>query len=125
MACGAGKVCSQGVCSCAGGPVGFASVSNIFVDNCTNSGCHAGAAPKEGLNLTATKAYSELVNVKASQCSDGRLLVPSTGTGKSYLLQKLTGQDLCSGTKMPKADSALSAADLALIQAWICNGAKP
>jgi hypothetical protein len=125
IVCGAGKACTQGVCACAGGPVGFASVSSILVDNCTNSGCHAGTVPKEGLNLTAAKAYAELVNVKAAQCTDGRMLVPSTGTGKSYLLQKLTGQGLCSGTQMPKAGSSISSSEIALIEAWICNGAKP
>jgi hypothetical protein len=125
VVCGAGKACLKGVCSCAGGPVSFSQVAPIFVDNCTNSGCHVGNMPKEGLNLSASKAYSELVNVRASQCNDGRLLVPSTGTGKSYLLQKLYGQSMCSGSQMPKAGVSLSSAELALIEAWICNGAQP
>jgi hypothetical protein len=125
VVCGAGKTCMQGSCACASGPVSFASVASILADNCTNAGCHAGVAPKEGLNLTAAKAYAELVNVKASQCNDGRLLVPTNGSGQSYLLQKLYGQSMCSGSKMPKADSMLPAGELALIEGWICNGAKP
>jgi hypothetical protein len=61
--------------------------------------------------------------VRASQCKDGRLLVPTSGTGKSYLLQKLYGKDLCSGSQMPKAGVSVAPADLALIEAWVCNGA--
>lgn len=103
----------------------FASVAAILVDNCTSAGCHAGTSAKAGLNLTASQAYAELVNVRATQCSDGRLLVPSTGSGPSYLLQKLYGKDMCSGSKMPKADSMLPPNELASIEAWICNGARP
>ena len=125
VVCGAGKACVQGSCACAGGPVSFSQVAPILNDNCTNSGCHAGVMPKEALNLTSAKAYAELVNVRASQCSDGRLLVPTSGTGKSYLLQKLRGEDMCSGSKMPKADTTLPSQELSLIEAWICNGAAP
>jgi hypothetical protein len=112
-------------CSCASGPVSFASVAPILADNCTNSGCHAGNMPKEGLDLTAAKAYAELVNVRAAQCKDGRVLVPTNGSGRSYLLQKLYGQNMCSGSQMPKAGVSVPSADLALIEAWICNGAPP
>jgi hypothetical protein len=125
VVCGGGKSCVMGSCVCAGGPVSFSAVAPILADNCTNNGCHVGTMPKEGLNLSASKAYAELVNVKATQCNDGRLLVPSNGMGASYLMQKLLGQNMCSGSKMPKADTTLPAADLALIQAWICNGAQP
>lgn len=125
VVCGAGKRCEQGSCRCIGGPATFATISPILVENCTSAGCHAGAVPKAGLNLTASQAYRELVDVRASQCTDGRSLVPSSGTGPSYLLQKLYGQDMCAGTKMPKADSTLPAAELAKIEAWICNGALP
>ncbi len=122
--CGAGKSCTNGACACAGGPVSFAAVAPILADNCTNAGCHVGNMPKEGLDLTATKAYGELVNVRAAQCRDGRVLVPTAGTGKSYLLQKLYGKDMCFGTQMPKAGVSIAPADLALIEAWICNGAQ-
>jgi len=125
VVCGGGKSCVMGSCACVGGPVSFSAVAPILADNCTNNGCHVGTMPKEGLNLSASKAYAELVNVKATQCNDGRLLVPSNGMGASYLMQKLLGQNMCSGSRMPKADTSLPAADLALIQAWICNGAQP
>jgi hypothetical protein len=123
--CGAGKSCIQGSCACASGPIAFSQVAPILADNCANSGCHSGTVPRESLNLTSTKAYAELVNVKSAQCADGRMLVPTSGAGASYLLQKLHGTNLCSGTQMPKAGSTLPANDLALIEAWVCNGAKP
>jgi hypothetical protein len=38
---------------------------------------------------------------------------------------QLRGEDMCSGSKMPKADSMLPSQELSLIEAWICNGAAP
>jgi hypothetical protein len=42
---------------------------------------------------------------------------------KSYLVNKLTGVDLCAGTQMPKAGSSLSLSEIDLVRGWICNGA--
>jgi hypothetical protein len=41
----------------------------------------------------------------------------------SYLIQKLLGRDLCSGSQMPKAGVTLPSADMAMLSAWICQGA--
>jgi hypothetical protein len=41
----------------------------------------------------------------------------------SYLVNKLTGQGLCSGNLMPPNGGPLSSTQLDLIRAWICNGA--
>jgi hypothetical protein len=42
---------------------------------------------------------------------------------RSYLMNKLTGIDICFGTEMPKAGSRLPQADLDAVASWICSGA--
>jgi hypothetical protein len=44
-------------------------------------------------------------------------------TAKSYLMSKLTGVGICSGTQMPKTGSSLPASQIAVISGWICAGA--
>jgi hypothetical protein len=78
--------------------------------------------PAQGLNLSAGMAYADLVGVAASECSDGRQRVLKGDAVKSYLIQKLTGTNMCSGTPMPKTGS-LSGSQVALIGSWICAGA--
>ncbi len=41
----------------------------------------------------------------------------------SYLVNKLTGVDICAGTQMPARGTSLSSAQLDLIRGWICQGA--
>jgi hypothetical protein len=121
--CAAGQECVEGSCVCAGGPVSFAAtVGPLLVAECTGPGCHSGAMPKAGLDLRAAAAYDDLVGIAASQCGD-RLRVTPGDASNSYLMNKLRGVDLCSGTQMPKAGQSLSEPDLAAIESWICNGA--
>lgn len=85
-------------------------------------GCHTGANPAQGLNLSSGSSYSGLVNVTASECNDGRKRVLPGHPSQSYLLDKLMGVDLCFGTKMPKL-GMLSGAQIQTISDWICTGA--
>ena len=79
--------------------------------------------PAEGLNLNAGKAYAALVNAPSSQCGGGTLLVKPGAVGESYLVNKLTGQGMCFGSRMPKGGSSLSQAQIDLVRTWICAGA--
>jgi hypothetical protein len=109
------------VCVGCGATVSFANqVQPIFNNDCTTN-CHSGNHPAGGLSLVAGAAYAELVNVTSS-CS-GRKQVAPGSPDTSYLLNKLTGTNICAGTAMPKADSMLPSAQIDLIRAWICNGA--
>lgn len=122
--CTAGQDCVEGSCVCAGDPVSFAAtIGPLLVAECTAPGCHSGAMPKAGLDLRATAAYDDLVGVAASQCGDRLRVAPGDATN-SYLMNKLRGVDLCSGTQMPKAGQALAESELAAIESWICNGAQ-
>jgi hypothetical protein len=82
--------------------------------------------PSEGLDLSsASVAFSELVNVRTGQCGGSKILVLPGDPAVSYLVAKLTGMGMCSGSVMPKAGSELSAAQIDLVRAWIGAGAAP
>jgi hypothetical protein len=44
--------------------------------------------------------------------------------GASYLMNKLLGTNLCSGSQMPKAGQSIPADQLRSISDWICQGAN-
>lgn len=139
VVCGGGQACEQGVCVCNGGAttVSFASdIQPILTDSCATSGCHQasgmtpGGRPSDGgpgnvkseLILDAALAYEALVGVP-SGCSGMNFVEPGD-VSASYLMNKLTGSEMCAGTKMPKGGAPLTQAQLDLIGNWICAGAE-
>jgi hypothetical protein len=78
--------------------------------------------PKEGLDLSVGKSYADLVNVAASQCSTRKLVLPGD-PANSYLMQKMLGVNMCSGSQMPKAGVTIPGNELQAISNWICAGA--
>jgi hypothetical protein len=58
------------------------------------------------------------VGVAANEC-DNRLRVAAGAPENSYLINKLTGQGLCSGERMPRGRPALSTAQIDTVSAWI------
>jgi hypothetical protein len=82
--------------------------------------------PSEGLDLSsASVAFAALVNVKTGQCGGAKLRVVPGDPSASYLVNKLTGVGMCSGSVMPKAGGELSAAQIDVVRAWIGAGAAP
>jgi hypothetical protein len=139
VVCGGGQACEQGVCICNGGAttVSFATdIQPILADSCATSGCHQasgmtpGGRPSDGgpgnvkseLILDAGLAYEALVGVP-SGCSGMNFVEPGD-VSASYLMNKLTGSEMCAGTKMPKGGAPLTQAQLDLIGNWICAGAE-
>jgi hypothetical protein len=121
--CASGSTCEGGACVCAGEPVSFSAVVGpLLVAQCASAGCHTAPVPKADLDLRAAAAYGELVGVPASQCGD-RLRVAPGDVGASYLVNKLRGVDMCSGSQMPKAGRGLAQGELEAIERWICGGA--
>lgn len=121
--CGSGTTCVAGVCTCTGDPVSYVDrIEPIFVEACTNMGCHGAPMPKERLDLRVGQGYGDLVGVGAEQCVGRSRVVPGDPPA-SYLLDKLRGTNLCSGTKMPKNES-LSPESIELVASWICHGAQ-
>lgn len=108
--------------SCSGASPRFASdVQPIMQRSCSGGEeCHGGFG---GGGFT----YATLVNAPATRdtCpSAGDLVVPGS-LPRSYLMRKLTGIDMCSGTeRMPYAAPALAPSELQTIADWICAGAQ-
>lgn len=70
---------------------------------------------------SATTAYASLVDVP-SGCR-GRDYVEPGDSSRSYLIDKLTGVGMCSGSRMPRSDAPWPADRIALVRAWIDGGA--
>lgn len=135
--CAAGASCdTQGSCVCApdcqtcsadgtcsATAIDFATdVYPIFAAaNCGNSNCHGGGAPARSLNLSsASVALANLVGVAADECGE-RLRVAPGAPESSYLVNKLTGVNMCSGERMPRGGAALPAGQIDTVRAWITS----
>jgi hypothetical protein len=73
--------------------------------------------------------FSESSNVRAfiaapaDECCNRRELIAPGHPERSYLVDKLRGQRLCYGARMPLNRASLTDVQLSLIQSWICQGA--
>jgi hypothetical protein len=93
-------------------PVDFATeIQPILVRNCQT--CHQGGAAPADLKLDSAEAL-----MKGS--ISGRVVVPGK-SADSLMVQRINGKD---GIIMPPVGSPLSKSDIALITAWIDQGAK-
>jgi hypothetical protein len=90
----------------------------VLGPSCALSGCHADA---EYPNLSADRAWANLVGVASSV--PGLSLVTPGDPDRSYLYLKITGGPGMEGSLMPRNRGALSAADKAVVRAWIARGA--
>jgi hypothetical protein len=118
--CTAGQSCDAAG-SCVAAAIDFTNdVYPIFAAaGCGDANCHGGGAPAQGLNLSsAASALAGLVGVAANEC-DNRLRVAAGAPAGSYLINKLTGEGLCSGERMPRGRPALSNAQIDTVRAWI------
>jgi len=100
-----------------------ANVQPIFTASCATAGCHSSGNPNVPMSLAAGQSYGNTVGVPCSECPP-RLRVLACGplTSQSYLVAKLEGTDICSGTRMPAA-APLSSKDVQTIVDWIAQGA--
>jgi hypothetical protein len=89
-------------------------------------GCHRMMGPAADLDLSsAGAAHGNLVGAGTTECGPGRARVVPGSPDTSYLINKLTGVDMCAGLPMPRGRDPLSAAQIELIRAWIAGGAAP
>ncbi|MDH5671443.1 MAG: hypothetical protein OEZ06_04790 [Myxococcales bacterium] len=124
--CAAGQSCNAG--SCEWGDYSFAADVFPLFDGCVGlapNTCHSSGLQAQDLDLSsAATAYSQLVGAASTQCTN-RTRVVAGDAAASYLVNKLSGVDMCFGSRMPKGGTPLSAADMAIITAWIESGANP
>jgi hypothetical protein len=95
-------------------------ILRIFTNNgpktCAQPSCHAGRFPQAGMDLEASQAYNNIVNVTSTESRGLKRILPGNAD-KSYLYQKV------SSGQMPLAGGRLTAADIDLIRQWINAGA--
>ncbi len=93
----------------------------VFTPSCALSGCHAGAAPQQGMSLEAGKAYGNVVGVPAVESS---LLRVSPGLSEeSYLVVKIRGDASIVGNRMPLGGPYLAPDKIQLVVDWVRRGA--
>jgi hypothetical protein len=101
-------------------------VQPIFTTNCAVSGCHAGAAPAQGMTLSTGQAFANTVNVASNQVQGLDRIEPNQ-PDQSYLVHKIQGTQASvggSGNRMPLGGASLSQADIDTIRDWITAGAQ-
>ncbi len=105
--------------------VSFADdVQPIFTLSCAVAGCHTGANPPEGMNLSVGMAYDMIVNVASNQ-SDLDRIEPNS-SAFSYLVHKIDGTQASvggSGARMPFGQPQLSEMIRDIIRVWADEGA--
>ncbi len=92
-------------------------IQPLWDANCAS--CHIGGGSSAGLALDS--GYSATVGVVSSQVP-ALNLVEAGDTSTSYLWQKINGTASVGG-QMPLGGGSMSAADLAMIETWITEGA--
>ncbi len=95
--------------------------SRVFNNSCAFSGCHGGAAPAAGQNLSPGRSFANLVNVPSSQNSSFIRVIPGDADN-SLLVRKLEGTAPF-GSRMPLGRAPLGSSDIQLIRDWIDAGA--
>jgi len=103
-------------------------IQPIFTDNCI--ACHDVGGIGAGLVLAPGMTWASAVNVPAAQLNETSMLdrIEPGAPDLSYLVHKLQGTyySPCvggTGTRMPSDGKCLDPVDLALIRAWIEQGA--
>jgi hypothetical protein len=95
--------------------------SEIFTPSCAFSGCHAGATPQQGMDLSAGKSYGQIVGVKATEST--RLRIAPGDVALSYLVSKTAGDATITGSRMPLGGPYLSDQKQQLLADWVRRGA--
>lgn len=82
-------------------------------------GCFSSGSPQ-----TSPLCSETGTDVRADGCSTAKIRVVPRDPAASYLVAKLTGVGMCSGSVMPKAGGELSTSQLDGVRAWIGAGAS-
>lgn len=98
--------------------------AKVFSPSCAAfSSCHSSVGLAAKCDLTAAKAYGELVD-RASPNVAGRTLVVPGHPEESFLIAKLRGElGAGEGDRMPLRNPQLPESTIEAIEAWIASGA--
>jgi len=93
-------------------------VEQIFKKHCIV--CHGRTNPRSGLNLEPGNWIAAMVNVASREKPKLKLVAPRD-LEKSYLLQKIRGDEGIGGRRMPYRKDPLAAEDVNAIEAWVLS----
>jgi hypothetical protein len=82
-------------------------------DSCAGEICHSFGAGQIALQI----------GVPADECCDEIQMIEPRHPERSYVLQKLSGKNLCGGSQMPLGRAPFSSDDIQSVADWICEGA--
>ncbi len=94
--------------------------AEVFTPSCALSGCHSGASPQQGMDLSAGRSYASIVNVRAVEST--RLRIAPGDPDASYLISKVRGDATITGSRMPLG-GALPPDREKLLVDWVRRGA--
>lgn len=102
-------------------------VDGVFAPSCSSRSCHGAAGGHDRLVLEGPGLRDRLVAAvptNAGAVGQGYGLVVPGQPGRSWLLAKMSGPPADGGDRMPPG-RAPDAVQLALVRAWIEQGALP
>jgi hypothetical protein len=120
--CGGDGVVTDVVGPPPAGPTLTAVQETVFTPHCARTGCHAGPAPEQGMNLSEGLAYGFTVGVDSVELPGFKRVAPGNAAD-SYLYMKITGDPRIFFDRMPLRDT-LTADEIDLVRAWIDAGAE-
>ncbi len=95
-----------------------ARVAALFERSCTQSGCHAGPAPQQGMDLSRARFFASIVDEPSREVPSLMRVRPGR-PDSSYLVMKLRGDPGIVGVPMPMVGEKLSAEEVETVEAWI------
>jgi hypothetical protein len=112
--------------TCTAGRPTLAAVQPIFTAKCATLGCHTDSTRSGDLTLTAGKARTAMLDVRAT-ASPRWILLKAGNPRKSFLVRKLFPLPALLGSPMPQGcritNTCLTPEELATIVAWVQAGA--
>jgi hypothetical protein len=68
-------------------------------------------------------AIASQVGVASTECCSDRVIIDPGHPERSYLLNKLTAKNMCTGWQMPLDRTPFGADEIQIVTDWICQGA--
>jgi len=94
---------------------------DIFAKSCAFSACHSSAASASaGLQLHDEASLLALINKPAAQDSN-QMLIVAGDPSKSYLIHKMRGENMASGTESMPPGTTLCESKIQLVENWIAD----
>ncbi|HEX7037173.1 MAG TPA: CHRD domain-containing protein [Pseudomonadales bacterium] len=97
--------------------------AEIFTPSCAKSGCHAGSAPAQGMDLSEGATFASTVNVPSLEVPELDRVEPRD-PDQSYLVRKVEGTASVGGRMPLDGPPFLSESQIQQIRDWISAGAE-